>query len=83
MLFRSPRDLEISTVAGDRVTPVWRGSVAGLALRAALTAKDIPIRIPLPAPVVTSALRLTNIWRDNNPDWSIALVRALGRRNDH
>ncbi len=78
-----PRDLEISTVAGDRVTPVWRGSVAGLALRAALTAKDIPIRIPLPAPVVTSALRLTNIWRDNNPDWSIALVRALGRRNDH
>lgn len=77
-----PRDLEISAVDGDTVTPVWRGSTAGLALKAALESKDLRVRIAIPRPVAASHLRLTNVWREGNRGWSIAELRVFGRRGN-
>lgn len=77
-----PRDLEISAVDGEAVTPVWRGSTAGLALKAALQSKDLRIRITIPKPASARALRITNVWHENNRGWSIAELRVFGRRGN-
>ena len=77
-----PRDLEISAVDGDTVTPVWRGSTAGLTLKAALESKDLRVRIVIPKPVAASSLRLTDIWQEGRRGWSIAELRVFGRRGN-
>jgi len=72
------RDLEISAVDGDTVTPVWRGSTAGMTLSSALASKALTVRIRLPTPVIAPQLRLTNVWREDNRGWSIADLRVFG-----
>ena len=73
-----PRELviELSTNGRDWA-PVWRGSTAGVALRAALeNHADLPMRFTF-APQPARFIRLRQIAEDLNFHWSVVELRIL------